>query len=86
MIAPKESKALKKNTKRLLWFLLGIFLFCLLEAYLLVLAGVSPVVNGVIIISTAGVFYLIFLLICAKIDKKRERDRLESSNKDPFSK
>lgn len=85
MLAPKESKTLRKSLKRTMWFLVGIFLFCLLESYLLVLAGVSAVVNGVIIILTATVFYLVFLVICAKIDKKKEKKRLESSSKDPFS-
>ena len=86
MIAPKESKSLKKSTKRLLWFLIGTFCFCLPECYLLArFAKISAVVNGIIIISTACVFYLIFLLVCAKIDKKREKDRLENSTKDPFS-
>ena len=86
MLARKEGRDLRKTIKRTLWFLVAIFLICLPESYLLILAGVSPVVNGVIIIATAAIFYLIFLIICAKIDKKREQDRLESSSKDPFSK
>ena len=86
MIAPKESKTLKKSIKRTMWFLIGIFAFCLLEGYLLgYYAKVPAVWNGVIIIATAGVFYLVFLIICAKIDKKKERRAVEHKAKDPFS-
>lgn len=85
MIAPKESRNLRKGIKRTLWFLLGIFVFCLVEAYLLQLAGLSAVLNGFVIIVTAAVFYLVFLVICAKIDKKKERERIENKTKDPFS-
>ena len=85
MIAPKESRTLRKSLKRTMWFILGIFVFCLVESYLLVLAGVPALWNGFIIIVTAGVFYLLFLWICAKIDKKKERERVENKAKDPFS-
>ena len=85
MLVPKESRNLKKQFKRTLWFLVGIFVFCLVESYLLILAGVSAVWNGVIIISTAAVFYLIFLCICAKIDKRKKKEEVETKTKDPFS-
>lgn len=85
MLAPKESRNLKKTTKRLGWFLVCVFVLCLVESYLLVLAGISPVVNGIIVIITAALLYLVFLVICAKIDKKREREGAESPSKDPFS-
>ena len=85
MLAPKESRGLRRQFKRTMWFLLGIFVFCLVESYLLILAGVSAVWNGVIIVLTATVFYLIFLLICAKIDKKRKREEVENKTNDPFS-
>ena len=86
MFVPKESRNLKVTMKRLAIFLAVVFVFCLVESYLLILAGVSPVVNGVIIILTATVFYLVFLVICAKIDKKKAKERAENPNKDPFSK
>lgn len=86
MLAPRESKSLKKSTKRLMWFLIVMFVFCLAESYLLLLAKVSAVVNGVIVVATAGVFYLVFLVICAKIDKKKLRDQQEKAAKDPFAK
>ena len=85
MIAPKESKTLRKTLKRTMWFLVGIFVFCLVECYLLILAGLSAVWNGIIMIVTASVFYLIFLAICAKIDKKREKRDAEEKHRDPFS-
>lgn len=85
MIVPKESKSLRKTLRRTMWFLVGIFAFCLVESYLLLLAGVPAVWNGFIIIVTASVFYLIFLAICAKIDKKKEKREAEEKHKDPFS-
>lgn len=86
MIDRHEGKNLRKTIKRTLYFMVAIFIICLPECYLLILAGLSAAVNGIIIICTAAVLYLLFLIICAKIDKKRERDRLESPTKDPFSK
>lgn len=86
MLERHEGKNLRKTIKRTLYYLVVAFVVCLPISYLLILAGVSAVVNGIIIICIVAFFYLIFLLICAKIDKKKERDRLESSSKDPFSK
>lgn len=85
MIAPKESKNLRKSLKRTMMFLVGVFIFCLVESYLLQLAGLSAVWNGFVIIVTAAVLYLIFILICAKIDKKKEQKLRENKSKDPFS-
>ncbi len=85
MINPKESKQLNRRYKRMIWFVGIFFVFALVECYLLQLAGLSPVLNGLIIILTAGVFYLLYLFICAKIDKKREAKREQEKNRDPFS-
>lgn len=86
MIAPKESRNLKKSLKRTMWFIIGIFIFCLIECYLLdYYAKIPAVWNGFIIIVTAAVFYLLFLLICAKIDKKKASEEVENKTKDPFS-
>ena len=86
MIERHEGRNLRKMIKRTIYFLIVAFIICLPEGYLLQLAGLSAVVNGIIIICTVAILYLIFLIICAKIDKKREKDRLESPTKDPFAK
>lgn len=85
MIAPKESKSLRKTLKRTSWFLVGVFVVCLAECFLLQLTGISAVWNGFILIVTASILYLLFLLICAKIDKKREKRDAEEKHRDPFS-
>lgn len=81
---PQSNKDLHMKYKRMMIFVCVFFVFALVIAYLLMRAGVGPVVNGLIIICLAGVFYLLFLLICAKIDKKRKARREEDKNRDPF--
>ena len=46
--------------------------------------GLNAVLNGFIIICLAGIFYLVFLFICAKIDKKKGKEREKDKNRDPF--
>ena len=82
---PQANKQLHRKYKRMMWFVCIFFVFGVVISYLLVLAGVHPVLNGFIIICLAGVFYLLFLLICAKIDKKREEKRDKESDRDPFT-
>ena len=86
MLKPNESRNLKKQYKRILIFLSIFFVFALVLCYLLMLAGISPVLNGFIIIVCASIFYLLFLFICAKIDKRKARKQLEDPTKDPFTK
>ncbi len=82
---PQANKQLHRKYKRMIWFVAIFFIFGAVISYLLVLAGVNPILNGFIIICLAGVFYLLFLLICAKIDKKREEKREKDKNRDPFA-
>lgn len=70
----------------------AIFIGCyagvaLIISTLLVLYTDIPAwLNGLIIILGASVFYLIFLAICAKIDKTREEKRDQAlRKKDPFA-
>ncbi len=86
MLNPKQGRDLRKNYKRLLIFVISFFFFALVLSYLLMRAGLHPVLNGFIIIVVASIFYLLFLFICAKIDKKKELRRKEDANKDPFTK
>ena len=86
MLNPKSGRDLRRNYKRLMIFLIGFFVFALILCYLLGLAGIHPVLNGFIIIVCAGVFYLLFLFICAKIDKNKAKKLEEEATKDPFVK
>ena len=86
MLLPKEGRDLRKTSKRLMWFLLGVFI---LDAFICFLffkyTQMNKVLAGFIIICTTGVLYLLFLFICAKIDKKKKEKLEKSGKKDPFS-
>ncbi len=84
MINPQENKSLHRKYKRLMWFIGVGFVFALVLCYLLMLAGLHPVLNGFIIICCAGVGYLLFLWICAKIDKKKAAKAENDKTRDPF--
>lgn len=82
-----EKREMKKNVKRAAWFIGVYFVFALFFSALLQVAGIkSPVLNGFIIVVTACVFYLIFWLICSKIDKKKAlKDAETEKGSDPFA-
>ena len=82
----KDSRDLKRKYKRMLIFLAIIFVVELVLCYLLMMAGLSNVLCGVIIVLSASIFYLLFLFICAKIDKKRAERLEKEATKDPFTK
>ena len=82
----KDSRDLKRKYKRMLIFLAIIFVVELVLCYCLMMAGLSNVLCGVIIVLSASIFYLLFLFICAKIDKKRAERLEKEATKDPFTK
>lgn len=86
MLLPKEGRDLRKTSKRLMWFLLGVFI---VDAFICFLffkyTQMNKVLAGFIIICITGVLYLLFLFICAKIDKKKKEKLEKSGKKDPFS-
>lgn len=87
MLTPKDSRDIKKTGKRLMWFLLAVFIFDAFICFLLIkYADMHPAVNGLIIICITGLLYLLFLGICAKIDKNRQERLDKSGKKDPWSK
>lgn len=77
-----------KKMRRAWIFIACYFVVALVISTLLILyTNVPQWLNGMIIVVSAGVFYLLFLLICAKIDKKKEEKQRDSLDKnDPFSK
>ena len=84
---PNESRDLKRKTKRLFIFLAIVFGLDVFICFLLLYyTALSSAVCGVIIVAITTILYLLFLLLCAKIDKKRETKQKENKTKDPFSK
>jgi len=82
-----DRREFNKNLKRA-----GIFIGCyfvvglIISTLLILYTSVPQWLNGLIVILCASVFYLIFFLICSKIDKKKaERRRDVLDKKDPFS-
>ena len=82
-----ERAEFNKRMKRAGIFIGCYFVVALIISTLLVLYTDIPAwLNGLIIIIGASVFYLIFLVICGKIDKIREEKRDQAlRKKDPFA-
>ena len=69
MLKPEQSRNLKKTQKRLVIFLLMVFVFDVFIAFLLFrYTKVHAVLCGVIVILITAFLYLLFLGVCAKID------------------
>lgn len=86
-MTPEEGRNFKRNYKRLMWFLLGIFLIDFFIVFVLInYAHLSSVLAGFIIIVFTSICYLCFYLICAKIDKKKKEQQNSEKYKDPFTK
>ena len=81
-----NKRELKRKTKRMAWFIGIFFVFALFFAALLQIAGVPQWLNMVIIVLTAGICYLLFMLVCGKLDKRREEAEKEKTKEfDPFA-
>lgn len=81
-----EKRDLKIKSKRLLWFILGIFIVDAFICFLLFkYTTISQVLAGFIIIVFTAIIYLLFLFLCDKIDKKKKEKLEKSGKKDPFS-
>lgn len=86
MLLPKEKRDLKITYKRLMWFLIGVFVLDAFICFLfLTYTSLNKILCGFIIICITSVLYLLFLFICAKIDKKKKEKLEKSGKKDPFS-
>lgn len=86
MLKPEQSRDLRKTYKRLIGFLVSIFIFDVFIAFLFFrYTKIHAVLCGFIIIVITGFFYLLFLAICAKIDKKKKEKLEASGKKDPFT-
>lgn len=81
-----ERRDLKVKSKRLLWFILGVFVLDVFICFLLFkFTKMSEVLAGFIVIVWTALLYLLFLVICDKIDKKKKEKLEKSGKKDPFS-
>ena len=81
-----ERRDLKVRNKRLLWFILCVFILDAFVCFLLFkYTSMSQVLAGFIIIVLTALLYLLFLVLCDKIDKKRKEKLEKSGKKDPFS-
>lgn len=86
MLKPEQSRDLRKTYKRLMIFLVIAFIFDAFIAFLLFkYTKLSSVLCGLIIIIITAFLYLLFLGICANIDKKKAQKLEEKGNKDPFT-
>ncbi len=86
MLLPNESRDLRKKYKRLLWFLPCVFVFDVFVCFLFFeYTSINKILAGFIVICITAVLYLLFSLICAKIDKKKKGKLEQNKNKDPFT-
>lgn len=84
---PENGKRqMKKQLKRTMWFIGIYFVIALvISALLIVYTSIPQWLNMLVIVVLAGALYLPFLLICARIDKKKEEKDKASPKDDPFS-
>ncbi len=83
-----EKREFNKKVKRAGIFIACYFFVALIISSLLILyTDIPQWLNGLVVIVSAGVFYLIFVVICDKIDKKKEERKKNILEKnDPFAK
>ena len=81
-----NKRVMKRNVKRMAWFLGIFFVFALFFAALLQVAGIPQWLNMIIIVVTAGVCYLLFWLVSNKLDRRKAEKELEKTKEfDPFA-
>lgn len=75
----------KKQIKRTMWFILAYAIVALvISSLLIVYTSIPQWLNMIIVVLLAGAFYLLFLGICAIIDKKKKQKQEQSPTDDPF--
>lgn len=81
-----EKRDLKVKSKRLLWFILGVFIVDAFICFLLFrYTSIDDVLAGFIVIVFTALLYLLFLFLCDRIDKKKKEKLENAGKKDPFS-
>ena len=83
MLQPKDKRPMKKTMKRFVWFVVAYFIVALFVAgSLIAFTDIPQWANIIICVVLAGAMYLVFLWICATIDKKKKQKE-ESRPKKP---
>lgn len=81
-----DKRPMKKQVKRTMWFIAVYAVIALvISSVLIVFTNVPQWLNMIVIIVLAGVFYLLFLWICAIMDKKKAEKDAQNPKDDPFS-
>ncbi len=79
-------RQMKQQMKRTMWFICVYAVIALIiSAVLIVYTDIPQWLNMLVIVVIAGVFYLLFLWICAIIDKKKAEKQQQNPKDDPFS-
>lgn len=79
-------RLMKQQMKRTMWFICVYAVIALIiSAVLIVYTNIPQWLNMLVIVVIAGVFYLLFLWICAIIDKKKAEKQQQNPKDDPFS-
>ena len=86
LLKPTESRDLRKSYKRIALFLvLVLFIDAFLAFVLYSYTNIGDFLCGLIVVVFTALLYLIYLWICAKIDKRKKEKLENSGKKDPFS-
>ncbi len=87
MLEPKDRRPIKKTMRRFVWFVVAYFVVALVVAGLLIAyTNIPQWANIIICVVLAGAMYLVFLWICAKLDKKeKEKEESQPKKKDIYS-
>lgn len=79
-------RQMKQQMKRTMWFICVYAVIALIiSTVLIVYTDIPQWLNMLVIVIVAGVFYLLFLWICAIIDKKKAEKQQQNPKDDPFS-
>ena len=79
-------KEQKIQIKRTMWFIaIYAVIALIISSLLIVYTDIPQWLNMLVIVVLAGAFYLLFLWICAIIDKKKAQKEEINPTDDPFS-
>ena len=79
-------KEQKIQIKRTMWFIaIYAVIALIISSLLIVYTDIPQWLNMLVIVVLAGAFYLLFLWICAIIDKKIAQKEEKNPTDDPFS-
>ena len=80
-----DKRPMKKQLKRTMWFIAGYALVAVVLSAIMIVYDIPQWLNMLVIVVLAGVMYLLFLWICAIIDKKKKEKQAGEEKDDPFA-